>query len=111
MHRGRSARERVISAEEVIAANPDIIIASWCGKPVKLDQIANRPGFNILSAVKSGQLHSIDSDIILQPGPRVLEGARELHRIFHDWRSASVDAVTGGDAPKAPAAGVRVRKI
>lgn len=84
--RGAASRERVVQPEEVIAANPDIIVASWCGKPVNLDAIRSRGGFSTIRAIQDRELHAIPSDLLLQPGPRVLEGARELSRIFQSWR-------------------------
>lgn len=85
--RGRASRERVVEVEDVIATNPDIIIASWCGKRVDLDAIRSRLGFAKLRAVQDGQIHEIDSALLLQPGPRVLEGAREFRRILDAWRA------------------------
>lgn len=41
--RGPASKERTVTAEEVIAANPDLIIASWCGKRVDIDAIRSRP--------------------------------------------------------------------
>ena len=29
---GKSAKERIVTAEQVVAARPDIILGSWCGK-------------------------------------------------------------------------------
>ncbi|EDY18817.1 periplasmic binding protein [Chthoniobacter flavus Ellin428] len=85
--RGRASTERRVTPAEVIAANPDIIIASWCGKRVDIDAIRSRPGFAKIRAVQDKQIHAIDSDLLLQPGPRVLEGAREFCRILNAWRA------------------------
>ena len=84
--RGRASRERVVQPEEVIAAAPDIILASWCGRRVAPEAIRARPGFAAIPAVQDGEIHEIASDLLLQPGPRVLEGAREVKRIFETWQ-------------------------
>lgn len=84
--RGKSSRERTVTAAEIIAADPEIIIASWCGKPVNLETIRRRPGFSKVAAVNDDQLYAIDSDLLLQPGPRLLAGAREIRRILEAWR-------------------------
>ena len=74
------ARDRIVSAERVIERDPEIILASWCGKMVKPERIVARPGFADVSAVKNGRIHEIKSTLILQPGPASLtEGLRELH--------------------------------
>ena len=84
--RGPASLSRRVEFAEVIAAAPDMIIASWCGKTVDLASIRQRPGFSALNAIQTGELHTIDSDLLLQPGPRVLEGARQLSALFDRWR-------------------------
>ena len=43
---GRLAKERIVTGEQIIAAAPDIIIGSWCGKPVRREKIAARAGWD-----------------------------------------------------------------
>ena len=69
---GKSAKERFVSADEVIAAQPDIIIGSWCGKKFRPEKLAGRPGFAAIPAVKHNRLFEIKSPLILQPGPAAL---------------------------------------
>ena len=64
--------EREIQWSDVVEKNPDIILASWCGKPVDIDSIKEREGWNQISAIKNNRIHEIDSSIILQPGPASL---------------------------------------
>jgi iron complex transport system substrate-binding protein len=78
----RRASERVVSTKEVICRNPQVIIASWCGKKVRLDEIRRRPSWNTIDAVRKPRIYEMDSSIILQPGPRLAEGYRELSRIL-----------------------------
>ena len=66
------ARERIVSSEAVIAARPDVILASWCGRKVVPRQIAERPGWALLPAVVQGRIVEIKSALILQPGPAAL---------------------------------------
>ena len=77
------ARDRRPTAEEVIAAAPDIIIGSWCGKHFRPERIAARPGWQAIPAVNAGRLHEIKSAIILTPGPvAISEGLPQLLEIF-----------------------------
>lgn len=69
---GQAAKDRFVSSKEVIAAAPDIIIGSWCGRGFKKDQVAARQGWDAIPAVKNGRLYEIKSSIILQPGPAAL---------------------------------------
>ena len=76
---GKSAKERIVTAEEIIARAPDIIIGSWCGKKFRAEKVTARPGFGQLPAVRNGALHEIKSSLILQPGPAALtDGLRAL---------------------------------
>ncbi len=80
--RGKSARERFVTAGEVIAAAPDVIVASWCGKKFRAEKMIARPGFDAIPAVKNGRLHEIKSPLILQPGPAALtDGLAALQAI------------------------------
>jgi iron complex transport system substrate-binding protein len=40
------ARDRVVTAAEVIHHAPDIIVGSWCGKKFRPEKVAQRPGFD-----------------------------------------------------------------
>ncbi|HWA43267.1 MAG TPA: cobalamin-binding protein [Hypericibacter adhaerens] len=67
-----AAKDRIVAAEAVIAARPDIILASWCGKKVAIPKIASRAGWDAIPAVARGRIHEIKSSLILQPGPAAL---------------------------------------
>ncbi|MGJ8604259.1 MAG: cobalamin-binding protein [Marivita sp.] len=67
-----SAKNRIVTSHDVIAAAPDVIVASWCGKKVRPEKIAARPGWDTIPAVASGRIVEIKSPLILQPGPAAL---------------------------------------
>ena len=67
-----AARDRIVSSKQVIAAAPDVIIASWCGKKVRPEKIAARPGWQTIPAVRDDRIFEIKSPLILQPGPAAL---------------------------------------
>ncbi|KAF0247749.1 MAG: iron complex transport system substrate-binding protein [bacterium] len=80
---GQSGSERIVSSDEVIKRNPDIIIASWCGKKVDKNFIRSRVGWNEVNAVRNSQIYEIKSTYILQPGPASLtEGIKQLQMII-----------------------------
>lgn len=68
----KAARDRIISSDAVIAAAPDLILASWCGKKVVRDKIRERPGWHAIPAVRGNRIVEIKSPLILQPGPAAL---------------------------------------
>jgi iron complex transport system substrate-binding protein len=79
------AQDRVVTEEMVFSTNPEIILASWCGKSVDVPAICARPGFAEVEAVKQHQVYSIDPEKILQAGPQLLGGLEEIRRIIQDW--------------------------
>jgi len=82
----KNAKDRIVPAEHVIAAAPDIIIGSWCGKKFVPAKVSARPGFATIPAVRAGALHEIKSALILQPGPAALtDGLDRLVQIIEDW--------------------------
>jgi iron complex transport system substrate-binding protein len=81
LREGRSARERVVDPDEVVRRDPEIILASWCGKRVDIDAIRNRPGWDGIAAVKRGRVHEVEGADILSPGLSVLIGLRRIHEI------------------------------
>ncbi len=87
-------KDRIIAdSAEVLRRDPDIIFGSWCGKKFRPHLVAQRPGWDAMAAVRSGQLHEIKSPLILQPGPAALtEGLDALHAVCADWMRASITA-------------------
>lgn len=80
-------KNRIIAdGAEIVRRNPDIIIGSWCGKKFRPENVASRPGWGEVTAVKTRQMFEIKSADILQPGPAALtDGVAQLHRIVMDW--------------------------
>ena len=68
----KSAKDRIVTADDVIARAPDIVVGSWCGKKFRPEKLAQRSGFAALPAVRRGALFEIKSPLILQPGPAAL---------------------------------------
>ena len=82
----KSAKDRIVSPDAVIAARPDIIVGSWCGKRFAPAKVTARPGFAAVPAVRSGFLREVKSALILQPGPAALtDGLDALTAIVGEW--------------------------
>ena len=84
----RSAPERKVDAAEVVRRDPEIILASWCGKPVDREAIVSRPGWGAVAAVRGGQIHEIDGNDVLVPGPSLIVGLRRIHDIVQAFQTA-----------------------
>ncbi|MFZ5691433.1 MAG: cobalamin-binding protein [Pseudomonadota bacterium] len=89
LSRKKSAPERIVTTDQVIAAQPDIIVGSWCGKKFVPAKVAARPGFDAIPAVRDRWLREIKSPLILQPGPAALtDGLDALAAIIRGWAEA-----------------------
>lgn len=75
------------SAEEILQADPEIIIiskgsmAEGCGLTPEV--IIARPGWNEISAVKKDQIFEITESIMVRGVPRLIEGLEELAEVIH----------------------------
>ncbi|MCW7491699.1 cobalamin-binding protein [Leptospira sp. 2 VSF19] len=77
------AKDRIITAEDVATANPDVYVGSWCGKAMDWDWVRNKPEWQSTNFLKSNRIFELDPSIILQPGPALfLEGIPKLKEIF-----------------------------
>jgi iron complex transport system substrate-binding protein len=82
----KSAKDRIVTADEVIAAAPDIILGSWCGKRFRPERVCARAAFESVPAVKNAALHEVKSPLILQPGPAALtDGVQAIAAIIREW--------------------------
>lgn len=80
-------RQRIIAdAAEVARRAPDLILGSWCGKKFRPEEVAARPGWSAIPAVRSGFVREIKSPIILQPGPAALtDGLQAVQEVIEEW--------------------------
>ncbi|BDA77185.1 cobalamin-binding protein [Leptospira kobayashii] len=77
------AKNRIIQANDVAEKNPDIIVGSWCGKPMDWEWVRNKPEWQSTTAIQKDKIFELDPSIILQPGPALfLEGIPKLKEIF-----------------------------
>jgi iron complex transport system substrate-binding protein len=72
-----------MSAEAIIAANPEVIILAGELAADSPETVAARPGWDAISAVQNGRVYTIDPNLISRPGPRVVEGLEELARFLY----------------------------
>lgn len=68
-----------VSLEEVVAQNPDWLLI------LDMDttgSVLERPGWQLITAVKEGCIiDSVNPDLLLRPGPRIVQGIRKLSKI------------------------------
>jgi iron complex transport system substrate-binding protein len=84
-----AAKDRVVTMEEVVTREPELIIGSWCGKKFRPERVMARAGFDRTPAVQRQDVYEIKSSLILQPGPAALtDGLDELRSIIQGWGCA-----------------------
>lgn len=81
------AKDRIMADDaQIIERDPQIILASWCGKKFRAEQMLARAGFGSISAVRDQQLFEIKSPVILQPGPAaILVGLAHIQKHILAW--------------------------
>ncbi|MFZ5627720.1 MAG: cobalamin-binding protein [Spirochaetota bacterium] len=83
---GAMAKDRIVTVADVLRARPEVIIGSWCGKPMNRQWL----GAHLAStpALQSGQVYEIDSAEILQPGPALfIDGIDRVEQAISAARS------------------------
>lgn len=71
-----------LSLEQVVAADPAFIILGDARYGVTPESIAERPGWDNLSAVKNGQVVPFNDDLVSRPGPRLVDALEELAKLL-----------------------------
>jgi iron complex transport system substrate-binding protein len=73
----------ILSEEFVLNARPDVIVGGWgtAYDPARL--LALHPAWANVPALRDGRVYSLDPDLVLRPGPRLLEAARQMARLLH----------------------------
>jgi iron complex transport system substrate-binding protein len=72
------------SMEEVIAQDPEVIIlSSMSSKDPMADQRQWWERWKEVAAVRLGRICVIDSDLILRPSPRIVDGLEEMAKAIH----------------------------
>jgi iron complex transport system substrate-binding protein len=72
-----------LSLEQVVAADPNFIILGDARYGVSPESIAQRPGWEDLSAVTNGQVVPFNDDLVSRPGPRLVDALEELAKLLH----------------------------
>ena len=74
-----------ITAEEITSAQPDVVLAAWCGagNRVPLEKIVVQRGWMELPAVRAGRAFCINDELLNTPASSLLGGLRALAWALH----------------------------
>jgi iron complex transport system substrate-binding protein len=77
-----------VSPEWVVARDPDVIVSFGMASGTNAVSVASRPGWSNLKAVRTGRVYAgLDGDVVLRPGPRVVDGIEALIRCIRPAES------------------------
>lgn len=71
------------SQEALLVANPDFILLGDAAYGTTPEQVAARPGWDQITAVKNGEVLPFNDDTVSRPGPRLVDALEELLRVLH----------------------------
>lgn len=72
-----------ISLEQLILANPSIIVLGDSMWGITPESVKQRPGWESIEAVKSGNIFPFDDNLVSRPGPRLVDGLERLAKLLH----------------------------
>ncbi len=72
-----------LSLEQVVVANPSVILLGDSMWGVTPESVLDREGWNTILAVQNNQIFPIDDNLISRPGPRLVDGLEALAKILH----------------------------
>jgi iron complex transport system substrate-binding protein len=78
-----SQTDFAISLERLVEADPELILLGDAAYGVTQDQVAARTGWKGMTAVREGAIRPVNDLIVTRPGPRLVEGLRELALAIH----------------------------
>lgn len=102
---------RKVTKEEVIAADPEIIVLAWCatGDRAEPAQVLRRQGWERITAVREKQIVVIRDEMLNTPSPILLDGLEALARLIHPELFAETtkagDSQSGREATRRKAIG------
>jgi len=76
---------KTITPEAVLAENPDVVVAAWCGAGdrVPLEKIVKIRNWSEMQAVKKQNIYCIRDEFLNTPAPTLLSGLRALAAAIH----------------------------
>ncbi len=72
-----------LSSEQVVAADPQVIILGDEGAGVSPKAVKERAGWSKIAAVQEDRIYKIDPDIGSRPGPRIVDALEQVARFLH----------------------------
>jgi len=78
-----STTDFAISLERLVTADPEVIVLGDANYGTTPAEVAGRPGWAGMTAVKTGAVRPVDDIIVTRPGPRLADGLAALALAIH----------------------------
>jgi iron complex transport system substrate-binding protein len=91
-----------ISLEDLVAADPEVILLGDGAYGVTADAVAKRSGWGGMTAVKDGRIVAVDDIVVTRPGPRLVNGLVALIQAIHPDLVLASPTPSTSPAPAAP---------
>lgn len=72
-----------VSLEQIVAADPEVIILANAAYGITVESVMERPGWDVISAVKNRRVYPINDDLVTRPGPRIVDGLEAVAKLVH----------------------------
>lgn len=72
-----------ISSEQLIAVNPDVILLADAPYGTTAESVSERPGWDVIAAVKNKAMYPIDPNMMSVPGPRLVDALEVTAKLLH----------------------------
>jgi iron complex transport system substrate-binding protein len=72
-----------ISLEQLVVANPEMLLLGDAAYGETPEKVSARPGWETLSAIKTGKVFPFNDDLVSRPGPRLVDGLEALAKLLH----------------------------
>lgn len=81
-----------VSFDKLLDVDPDLLIISLCGRGLKSDpqKVFYNSELQRLTAFKSKSIYVLDDSLLNRPGPRIVDGVRELVKKIDDWKKRNL---------------------
>jgi iron complex transport system substrate-binding protein len=71
-----------ISSEELVAADPQVILLGDALYGVTVESVAARTGWDAITAVKNNAIYPFNPDTATRPGPRLVDALEEMAKLL-----------------------------
>ncbi len=70
------------SVEQLVKDQPSVYLGTL-SSITDTATVAARPGYSAIAAVQNGRVFSLNDNLVSRPGPRLIEGVREIAKALH----------------------------